>query len=347
MFIANDDAGEASVPAQAPVTDPNAPQGYVEASYFFKYSWIFILTPWLLAPLVLQYWISGGTFENTTNTPNFGAQHLQDNAWIALNSMFDLGRIWTLAMDVIHRTPPTWTVDKIQPYPIWLNDLSLVLLGCVFVAVIRRNSLLHRQFMAIALVVVACFLCVHLSYYFGNCSHPASARMFVFYGIVLAVTPVVFSYFYPKIVNSYVLMIIAVTSACLYHPIAVENRFSNTSTLIRETEAEMDFLKTVPNKNVIIVCDRPVDFTALGYGAITFTYANEHYNEINAEFNQHLYTILVMQRVGYTTNWPLADNRFDAPYNLKIVKQQQISGSDDSQTGGCYIRISWVGGITP
>jgi len=302
--------------------------GYLQFEHFTKHTHIFILTPWFILPLLLQRQLLGAQFENKTGDP-FGLEFVIPNFKFLLNTLVDYHRL--------------------LPYSTVLNDIALACLPFVFLGVIKLAAPAARQFLAIALVVVLAILGVYMSYYFGNCKHPSSARFFVFLAIIAAMLPVAFCYFYPRIMNQYVLLTLAIVSAAIYHPIAAENRFTQTQTLMREVAEEYSYLEKLTNKNFLIITERPVNFTALGYGAVDFVYANKHHDEIMAEFHNHLYAILEFQAISLAANRPFPNYEFSNVYGAVVMKELQISGSDDQdhQPNGYFLRISWLGGIQP
>ena len=301
--------------------------GFVQFEHFSRHFHIYILTPWFISPLILQRLILGNQFENNTGTPNFSKDHFIENSCTMVKSL--------------------WDYHRMLPYPTVLNDIAVISLPFVIYAVIRYAAPPARQFLAVATVVLLVFLGILLSYYFGKCDHPSSARFFLFVSIIAAMLPVAFCYFFPKFMSQNVLLAIAIVSAAYYHPVAVENRFTQTQILIREVEAEYAFLNTLKNKDFLIVVDRPVDFTCLGYGAVDYTYANNHIDEIMAGFHNRLYAILLFQRVQINSYMTLPQYQFKTMYAPNAVKELEITGPDDLETGGYYIRISWVGGLIP
>ena len=302
--------------------------GYFQLEYFEPYWYQYALTPWLILPLILQRLLLGNQLENNTGTPDFSWQHFLDHTKELAGTLINF--------------------DRVVPYATLLNWLALLFFVGVVIAIFtRKNSpVWHRPFYAIAFLTTLFFLVLYLSYYFGSSTHPASARFFIFFCIIAALMPVAFRYYYPKFFGDFTLLAIALISATLYHSISVENRFTNTQTLIRQTDAAVMYLNKINDKRILIIADRPGTYTSLGYGSVDFTYANQHYGEIMAELNQGLYTVLVLQRVSYNTHWPVAGCQFNVPFDLKVVKELQFSGGDAPE-GGEFLRISWVGGNMP
>jgi uncharacterized membrane protein YozB (DUF420 family) len=302
--------------------------GYFQIEYFEPHWYQYAITPWLILPLILQRLLLGNQLENNTGTPDFSLDHF-------------VAHTKELAGTLIN-------FDRVIPYAPLLNMLALLFLVGVLVAIFTRknSSNWHRPFFAICILTTVFFLVLYLSYYFGSSTHPASARFFVFFCIMAALMPVAFRYYYPTVFGDYALIAVALISATLYHSISVENRFTNTQTLIRQVDAAVTYLNKINDKRILIIADRPGTYTSLGYGSVDFTYANQHYGEIMAELNQGLYTVLVLQRVSYTTRWPVPGCQFNVPFDLKVVKELQFSGGDAPE-GGEFLRISWVGGNMP
>ena len=83
--------------------------------------------------------------------------------------------------------------------------------------------------------------------------------------IVFAFGPVALKIFKPQVLSGTTLLIISMVCFLYYHPIAVEGRFVNSLKGNRTTEHCIDFLDKVSDRNILIIAERPGQFTAMGY----------------------------------------------------------------------------------
>lgn len=310
--------------------------GYLRREYFTRYTYLYVLTPWLVLPLAFQRFLTMSGVKEGYEGSQFGLEHFQKNADEALKTLKNF--------------------SYELPYPTLLNIIAAICLVWLALALILGRitikDLWQRHFLATAVLLSTGFLILFLAYFFGRVAHPSSARIFVFYAIVAALIPVVFRHNFPSLLGDYTLLGMACVSAILYHSISIEDRFANTQHLIREIDAERDFLDRnqieydfldrINDKRFLIICDRPVDFTSLGYGAMDFATADAHYREYMSKLNAHLFLgYIVFQRIEYNTQLPVLGDRLGNQWGLSVKEQLQIRGSDPDSPGE-YLRISVV-----
>jgi hypothetical protein len=118
--------------------------------------------------------------------------------------------------------------------------------------------------------------------------------------------------------------------------VATQGRFTNALTIIRETEDLYAFLDQVNDQKILIIVDRPGQYTVANTGAVGFGFANANKDGIISDLNRGLYnSIYVFQKFSYETGKPLPDQALDPKFVLEPVKELQITASD-------FIRISKV-----
>ncbi|MBI3549569.1 MAG: hypothetical protein HY078_11065 [Elusimicrobia bacterium] len=295
--------------------------GYLRADLLRRFGYVYALTPVMLLPVILQsLMFRAGRLENPPDVPAFGLAHVWTNARSAALGLVDCGFY--------------------LPYAIPLFAVSI---GVVVLAAFResREPLLldsprRRHWCAIAAAVFAAQAAVLLAYYAGRFQEPSSARLFMAWAVAASLLPVALRAYAPEVVTPGRLLLAALALVALYHPIAVENKFINTLTLVRETDAETAYLRALGEKRILVIGDRPGQFTALGYGAVDIGYANAAKADLLNELARHLYLdIVVFQRVQYGTGLVEPATALDGAFTLQTRQEIQI-------TAESYMRISHV-----
>jgi len=202
----------------------------------------------------------------------------------------------------------------------------------------KRSNLFKNELVLLicsATSLVLLFVIV-ISYHYDD--HPLNGRFYIPVLIPISIAPV---YFFAQVLKDKQKAAVAVLIGSLiafafYHPIAVEDRLSNTLMIIREYRYVDAFLKKNADKNALIICGRPGQLIVSNYGAISYSTANRQVDMILEQFKNHLYSkIYVIQSIAYASKAPLNDNVINPRYQLDTVDQLQI-------TGGYFFRISQV-----
>jgi hypothetical protein len=215
--------------------------------------------------------------------------------------------------------------------------LALVLLG-IFVIVrkdLRKNTLL---LLLSCVTSLAALFAIVIFYQGGINDHPLNGRFYIPVLVPISIAPV---YFFASILKDKKKWGIAGLIGSLmvfafYHPVAVEDRLTNTLMIIREYRHVDDFLKKNADKNALIIWGRPGELIVSDHGAISYSTANEQVDTVLGQFKNHLYSkIYVIQSIAYSNNTPFKDNVIDPRYQLETVEELQI-------TGEYFYRISRV-----
>lgn len=284
---------------------------------FTRFSHVYLVTPLALVPLIFQRILS--RIDPPPGVDPFSVKYVAVNILRFFEAISDTTFFF--------------------PYPGLLLWLSLLLIPFLAVALFRRKLLSdkagHRQLLYIVLACLGAYLVIVFSYFFGDSTHPASARFFVLPVVALALAPILAHKAWPRIFSMQLLLAGSIGLALLYFPTTSEDRFTQSLELIRETQHAYSFLGSLKNKNVIVISDRPGTYTALKYGASNFDYANRHKNEFITEFNNKLYSdIIVLQHINYTDHKPVPTEVLDPEFVLNPpLAEHQI-------TGTYYLRIS-------
>lgn len=226
------------------------------------------------------------------------------------------------------------------PYAGFISIASILVFIYLIIEILSKRIELkthQKHFLFVLAASISISTIVYLSYYWGVYTHPSSARLFIILSIAFALGPVALRIFKPKFLSGPTLLIISVICFLYYHPIAVEGRFINTLTLNRTTEHCIDFISKLNDKNILVISTRPGQYTAMGYGAIDFNYANQNKGSILHEYSRHLFSkIIVFQEIEYEGGKATGSAALDSDYRLNTLYEIQ-------NTATTFLRISEVG----
>jgi hypothetical protein len=134
----------------------------------------------------------------------------------------------------------------------------------------------------------------------------------------------------------WIALIAAFCCILIYHPISVGRNISSTLEVIRQFDYEMNFVQKQPDKNFLIICDRPGMFTAYQYGAIYFETARRDSKKVLERFRNHLYRdIYIFQQITYKDSTPEKGQELSDDYQLETLDELQ-------NTQDYFFRISKV-----
>lgn len=292
---------------------------YIRRDYLFN-PWLIPLSLFLLLPRIWQFMIWTSVADPQLRPDGafpFGGQQFLDHNRLFFEGLFRF--------------------DYFLPYA---NLVILTgLLGLVVLLFSNRPaSSPERRHLLIISGTCALSLWITLtSFLWGDLTHPASARFGVLFVLVL-------SFFAAWLLNrislfrsrpSLMLSLCGLMLA-LYHPVSMENRFLNALILPREYRTELDFLRKIGHTQLLLISERPGQFTVHQYGAVDFGYANEHKDQLLNELGRHLFRdIYVFQEIDYETGKPVNGQQLDALYRLR--PELEIQNNEKS-----YLRLSRV-----
>jgi hypothetical protein len=278
------------------------------------------VTPFFLIPFFLQRKLTPNTFENPPGVPPFSVQHFFQH-------------LKTLGKGIISLQPDL-------PFPTFLNWLAIAMLIFMTFKLIPKLKLILKpyqvQFMFLVIGMVSISLMIVLSHHFGIFSHPTQARLFLIFLCFLALVPVSFRLFFPQLLTEKKLLVIAVASFLIYHPVSSQGRFTQSLTIIRETENLYDFLKKQNDQKILVIAERPGQYTVANIGAVGFGYANAKHSLLLHDLNRGLMNeIWVFQKHLYETGRPVMNQILDLSFQLETVQDIQVTAEE-------FIRISKV-----
>jgi len=289
--------------------------------YLKEYAYLFFAAPLLILPYIWQRMLKPDSHEPYTDVPLFSVTSLTANTEAILKNLIDF--------------------RYFLPYAGFLSIVSILILIYLTVEILRKKIPLENNAKYFTIVLSVSFLVstlIYLSYFFGYYTHPSSARFFITFSVVLALVPVALRVLKPAAISGPAMLMVATVFFLLYHPIAVEGRFVNTLTLNRRTEHCIDFLSKLNDRNIMVIVERPGQYTALGYGTVDFTYANNNRKPLLNQLDRHLFSkMIVFQQIEYKTNAPTSDTTLHPDYNLHTLYEIQVSADK-------FLRISEITG---
>jgi hypothetical protein len=230
----------------------------------------------MILPLLVQRWLTWGSFENPPDRAPFGIRNAMDYAPIFVNSFF---------------------LDGNGPYPILLHWLGL---GGLMMAVRRMKGV-----GIIPLVFMGFVLTLLVSHHFGRADHPTQARLFIPVSFGLMMLAVYFVKDMEKFVDPrYLLMVLAVLT--FHHrEYAVQDPLTAQLTMTREVRHIREFLDVDQRPGDLWVYDRPGQLSAQGLSAINWDkFRTENHNYLE-NLRVGLYNrILIVERPKYRPTNP-------------------------------------------
>jgi len=291
---------------------------YIDWKALKTRAYVYAATPLLSLPYIWQRILSQGTYENPSNLPVFSVQAFIKHGKIFLQNFLNLN------LDL--------------PYAGFLNLAAVVIIGYGLKQFVTKKSVLkpfQKYFGFILLLCVATIMVIVLSHHFGRYDRPTQARLFMYFSVFCALTPVFLMALDSGWLTGKKLMIASIVLFLFYHPVAGKHVFINNMVITRIHQHSVAFLKNSSDHDVLIISAYAGQFTPLNYGAVTFQYANHHRATLLAELAAHRYSkILVLQEIDYTTGLPKWENqRLDSHFRLQPLQEIQVF--DDR-----YLRIS-------
>ena len=277
-------------------------------------------TPFFILPMLIQRKLTPNTFENPPGVAPFAFSHFLKHSKDLVEGM-------------IFFQPQ-------YPYPGYLNWIAIILFLFILIRVIpdikKHLSSSQVLFSAVLSSCVLISLLIVLFHHFGLFPHPTQARLFLIFLVSLALMPVLFRSMFPAYLPEKGLLAISIFSFVLYHPIATQSRFTNSLTIVRETEDIYRFLKEINDPKILIVAERPGQLTVANFGAVGFGYANGNKDAILADLDRSLFNdIWVFQKYSYETGKPLKDQILSSEFSAQFVKDFMVSDVE-------FVRVSKI-----
>ncbi len=281
-------------------------------------SYLFFAAPLLCLPYIWQRLLRPDAYQNPPEVSLFSFGSMIKNTEVFFKNLVDF--------------------NHYLPYAGFITTASIIIFIYLIVEILRKKVDLKNNgyFLFVLIAAVFAIALIYLSHFFGDYTHPSSARLFITLSIVFALGPVALKIFKPQMLSGTTLLIISVVCFLYYHPIAIEGRFINSLKGNRTTEHCINFLSKVNDRNILIIAERPGQFTAMGFGAINFAYANKSEKQILKEGYRHLSSkIIVFQEIEYDSQKPTKETDLNSDFKLNTLYEVQITATE-------FLRISEV-----
>ena len=285
-------------------------------------TWQFAVLPLALLPVLIQRACFSMNHENPAGVDPFSLAHLFRHTVSFLLLQLDRSLLY--------------------PYAQLVNLAGFASAALMFWRLSARGAKEggDRTLAAISAGALALYWTVTCLYYFGDPAHQATARLFLPASLVLSLLA---ARLLAGLAGGRALAAVLPAAALFlfYAPVAAENRFYNYLFLGREYRHEREFLGRLGSKAVLLIADRPGQFTVLDHGAVDFAYARKAYAELAEERRRHLYDrVIAFQEITYATGLPTAATALPAEYKLETLLERQ-------NTADSFLRISEVGFPAP
>ncbi len=291
---------------------------YIRLEFFTK-SALYALTPILCLPILWQRILMRGHFQEPPGVPVFAVEH-----YIKYNVMF---------------LKNLFNFQFFLPYANVVNLVGLAGLLYFVQKIFERNpqkSKTRAHFLLFVLVLMCCSWIIFTSHFLGTMELPSSGRFYLMFCIALSLAAGLMLYQLRGILPTRITAVAALAAFCVYHPIAVENRFINSQVIIREYRFVDDFLKKLNDPNLLLVYGAPGFFTVRNYGSVHYSHANANKEQILNEYKRRLFSdIYVVQEISYDSGKPTDETALVSDYELEPLTGLQ-------NTAETYLRMSKV-----
>jgi len=280
-------------------------------------AYLLFAAPLVNLPYIWQRLLRPDAYQNPSDKEVFSLGNLAGNVVIFFKNIVDF--------------------KHFLPYAGFISVISVLIFIYLIVQILRKKITLEgyeRHSLVVLSITVLISTTLYFCHFFGDYTHPSSARFFITLSIVFALGPVALRIFKPDAISGRNLLIFSVVCFLFYHPVAVEGRFINTLKGNRVTEHSINFLSGINDKNILIIAERPGQFTALGYGAINFSYASKNSEQILKEAGRRLFSkAFIFQEIEYQSKNPTKETALPPDYRLNSLYEVQISATE-------FLRIS-------
>jgi hypothetical protein len=198
------------------------------------------------------------------------------------------------------------------PYAIALNWIGLAALVIWMLLVAGRWRTTPRSQQILLLVSsasIGSLFAVFLLYFGFRFDFPTSARLFLPFEVILSVAPLIAlaSLESHRGVVGTSLLGLAALSLVVHVPRSLDNRFFGSLHSAQAHHAFRRCLQPRSPEGLLLIARHPVQFSALGYAAISFQFAGQHLaSGSNLVAQGHVKEILVLQEYHLSTRKPVA-----------------------------------------
>lgn len=292
---------------------------YVKWDYF-KSTLVFACTPLILLPTFWQRIVIGTNLQNPAGIKPFAPGHFINHQALFFKTLLRF--------------------DFELPYASLVNILgiaALIALMLLFVFKDWPKEKSTKNLLSITFLWGLAEWIIINSHFSAFLLDPSACRVFTLPMVALSLLATVFFFKIPFFKNKQgYLAVIALGFFFLYHPVAIENRFTNKLLIGRDYRIVQDFLKKYDKQHLLIIANRPGQYTVYDYGAINFNKANQDKFTVQSQIRNHLYEdVITIQEIAYGEGKAINDTFLDPSYTLEPLLELQKDGRS-------FLRISRV-----
>ncbi|NRB37089.1 MAG: glycosyltransferase family 39 protein [Pseudomonadales bacterium] len=216
--------------------------------------------------------------------------------------------------------------------------LALIGMAIACVQLIRKRKTLSTSTTALLIASSLSLLALNtvvFAYFWGNLTAAFTIRLgIIFLPFIIALA----IYAIQQLADQFALhhrastkaLLVAGFSLCLFYwPTAGKNEAASQLTLNRQYHTLLNYLEThYPERNILIITDRPGMYSVHEWGAVNFRYADKHQQRIKNELKRKLYQdVLVLQLIEYDTDDAIKGTALKADFDLEIEFESQHSAT--------------------
>lgn len=296
---------------------------YVKVEFIKENIFSIFCTPLLFLPLIWQRILARWEYENPTGVALFAFEHFKRHFLTLIKSCLSF--------------------DFEMPYSPVIFLLALISLMYIIFYQFRNNFFSHKKhikhFFIIFSFSVLVSTAIFLFHFNGDASHPAMARFFIIFSIVLGLLPILAKILYPNVISSRFLLVSSILFFSYYHPVATSGKFINRLDLIWETKFFFKYAEKMGGREILSISFRPGQFVAKGFQAVNFAYANKNASQLLKEWRMKKHTkIIVFQRINVHSGDAMPKHVLNKRFRLRTIREIPISSK-------IFTRISEVENI--
>jgi len=160
-------------------------------SYLKDCSYLLFITPLIILPYVWQRILKPGSHPHPTDVSLFSLSSFKENITMILKNFIDF--------------------EYFLPYAGFLSIISILILIYLIVEVLRKKIPLKNYECYFIFVLAGSFLLssfIYFSYFFGDYTHPSTARFFITLSVALALVPIALRVVKPKLISAMTVLIL-------------------------------------------------------------------------------------------------------------------------------------------
>ena len=186
-----------------------------------------------------------------------------------------------------------------------------------------------------ATLSLTALIAVIFAYFWGNLTASFTIRLgiiflpFIITLAIFALEQIARKMAFSHKLSAKALLILGFSLCLFYWPTAAKNEAAQTLTLNRQYQTLLTYLQQHhPQRNILIVTERPGLYSVHHWGAVDFNYANNHHRRIKRDLSRNLYQeVLMIQLIDYKTGEAINGTNLTADFDMKVEFEAQFSAT--------------------